>query len=290
MKKSNIKIMSAVLTLTLSGSSFCLTSCGNFEKEDAKVEGCTFLGNTTNIDKIFNKSNINYLISELKNYGVVCDYSEKLNSLEVSSIEGYDFSEMPDRFYTLFNDLLGYTSIDHLCCFSKELAVSLDFSKLDLGTVKHLGLFGNDDTLNYVNNTPLSVESLCVLLDKSSLSTNKLNLNIQGIESVTILSGNFNVVELGNVSFTGTKESELILSGVSITKNTSFNCNNVKISLNGIIEDTMPLTDLRNVEFEYHDHDTEKVVSYNPNSSDIDEIVGRIKSINSIRTLKRENM
>ena len=290
MKKSNIKLMSAILTMTLSGGSFCLTSCGNSEKETSKVESYTFLEDANNIDTILKKSNIKYLIAQLQNYGVSCIYSEELNSLEVTSIAGYNFSDLPERFYTLFNDLLDYTATSHLCCFSKELATNLDLNRLNLTGIKYLSLFGNDNTINYINDSILNMEKLCVLLDETSLTTNKLNLNIQGIENVTILSGNSNVVELGNINFLGAKESELILSGIVITNKTTFNCDNVKVSLTGTIDDSLSLMDLRNVAFDYHDNETDKNISYNPNRSDIDEIIRRINNYNGVKSLKKENM
>ena len=152
MKKTNIKLMSTILTIALSGGSACLTSCAPEEKENVKHENYSTLGGTSNIDKILNESNVNYLITELQNYGVICDYSENIGSLEVGSIAGYDFSNMPDRFYTLLNDLLEYTSVNHLCCFSKELSTNLDLNKIDLENIKRLGLFGNDNIINYINN------------------------------------------------------------------------------------------------------------------------------------------
>lgn len=290
MKKSNIKLMSAILTMTLSGGSFCLTSCGNSEKETSKVESYTFLEDANNIDTILKKSNIKYLIAQLQNYGVSCIYSEELNSLEVTSIAGYNFSDLPERFYTLLNDLLDYTATSHLCCFSKELATNLDLNRLNLTGIKYLSLFGNDNTINYINDSILNMEKLCVLLDETSLTTNKLNLNIQGIENVTILSGNSNIVELGNINFLGAKESELILSGIAVTNKTNFNCDNVKVSLTGTVDDSLSLMGLRNVAFDYHDNETDKNISYNPNRSDIDEIIRRINNYNGVKSLKKENM
>lgn len=290
MKKSNIKLMSAILTIALSGGGVCLTSCVNENKKETKVEDLFLSGSTDKIDEIFTRSNINYLIGELKNYGVSCEYSEKLNSIEVSSLEGYDFSELPENFYTLFNDLLNYSSVNHLCCFSKELSTSLDLRKLNLDGISHLGLFGNDDIINYINNSILNVNSLYILLDETSLATNKLNLNIKGEAKVTILSGNSNIVELGNINFTGVKESELILNGVSVTNKTSFDCNNVKVSLKGSIEEARTLAGLKNVVFEYCDNETGKKVRYIPNISDIDEIVRKINDAKGIKSLKKGNM
>lgn len=290
MKKSNIKLMSALLTLTLSGSSFCLTSCTNGEKGNTKIEDFSLLGNTEKIDEIFTKNNIRSMINELQTYGVSCEYTEKLNSLEVNSLEGYDFSELPDRFYTLFNDLLRYTSVDHLCCFSKDLAPNLDLSKLNLEGISRLGLFGKDDIINYVNSYVLNLNSLYILLDETSLATNRLNLNVQGITEVTVLSGNSNVIELGNVNFSGAKESELILSGFVVTNQTSFNCNDVTVNLTGSVEDATPLTGLKNIVFEYRDNETGKKISYIPNISDIDEIVRKINSIKGVKSLKKENI
>lgn len=290
MKKSNIKLMSAILTIALSGGGVCLTSCVNENKEETKVEGLFLSGTTEKIDEIFTRSSINYLIGELKNYGVSCEYSEKLNSIEVSSLEGYNFSELPENFYTLFNDLLSCASVNHLCCFSKELATNLDLSKLNLDGISHLGLFGNDKIINYINNSMLNVNSLYILLDETSLATNKLNLNVNGIAKVNILSGNSNIVELGNINFSGVKESELILNGVAVTNQTSFNCNNVEVSLTGSVDEATTLIGLKNVVFEYCDNETGKKVRYIPNITDIDEIVRKINDAKGIKSLKKENI
>ena len=290
MKKTNIKLMSTILTIALSGSGVCFTSCAPEEKENVKHENYSTLGGTSNIDKILNESNVKYLIIELQNYGVICDYSENIGSLEVSSIAGYDFSNMPDRFYTLLNDLLEYTSVNHLCCFSKELSTNLDLNKIDLENIKRLGLFGNDNIINYINNYQPAVDSLCILLDETSLLTNKLNLNIQGIEDVTILSGNSNIIELGDINFFGVKESKLTLSGIAVTNNTSFNCSNVKVILKGTIKDSISLASLKNVIFVYYDNETDKSISYNPNKNNLEAIVQKINVTNGIKGLKKGNM
>lgn len=288
--KTNIKLMSTILTIALSGGGVCLTSCAPEEKENVKHENYSTLGGISNIDKILNESNVKHLITELQNYGVICDYSENIGSLEVSSIAGYDFSNMPDRFYTLLNDLLEYTSVNHLCCFSKELSTNLDLNKIDLENIKRLGLFGNDNIINYINNYQPDVDSLCILLDETSLLTNKLNLNIQGIENVTILSGNSNIIELGDINFFGVKESKLTLSGIALTNNTSFNCSNVKVILKGMIKDSISLASLKNVMFVYYDNETDKSISYNPNKNNFEEIVQKINVTNGIKSLKKGNM
>ena len=54
MKKANIKLMSAILTIALSGSGACLTSRAPEETENVKLENYSTLGGTSNIDKILN--------------------------------------------------------------------------------------------------------------------------------------------------------------------------------------------------------------------------------------------
>ena len=120
--------------------------------------------------------------------------------------------------------------------------------------------------------------------------TNKLNLNIQGIEDVTILSGNSNIIELGDINFFGVKESKLTLSGIALTNNTSFNCSNVKVILKGTIKDSISLASLKNVMFVYYDNETDKSIRYNPNKNNFEEIVQKINVTNGIKSLKKGNM
>ena len=174
--------------------------------------------------------------------------------------------------------------------FSKELSTNLDLNKINLENIKRLGLFGNDNIINYINNYQPDVDSLCILLDETSLLTNKLNLNIQGIEDVTILSGNSNIIELGDINFFGVKESKLTLSGIAVTNNTSFNCSNVKVILKGTIKDSISLASLKNVMFVYYDNETDKSISYNPNKNSLEEIVQKINVTNGIKGLKKGNM
>ena len=52
--KTNIKLMSTILTIALSGGGVCLTSCAPEEKENVKHENYSTLGGISNIDKILN--------------------------------------------------------------------------------------------------------------------------------------------------------------------------------------------------------------------------------------------
>lgn len=293
MKKNNVKLMSALLTISLSGSGVTLSSCGYTEPKNESLTAVSTLGSTTKLDEIseaVNESNIKYLISELKKYGILCEYNKEISDIEVQSIDGYDYNNLPDRIYSLLNDLISLTAIDHLCCYSPNISSSLDLSKLDLSNIKHLGLFVNDEILNYINSTTLNFDSLCMLADSTSLSDNILNLNVKNIRKVTVLSGKSNLLELGNINFSGTDKSELVLSGVTITDKTIFNCNNVILTLNGVSKDPSAINNLSNTVFVYSDINTGSRVKYNPSKSNIDEIINRINQINGIRNLKKENM
>lgn len=293
MKKNNVKLMSALLTISLSGSGVALSSCGYTEPKNESLTAVSTLGSTTKLDEIseaVNESNIKYLISELKKYGILCEYNKEISDIEVQSIDGYDYNNLPDRIYSLLNDLISLTAIDHLCCYSSNISSSLNLSKLDLSNIKHLGLFVNDEILNYINSTTLNFDSLCMLADSTSLSDNILNLNVKNIRKVTVLSGKSNLLELGNINFSGTDKSELVLSGVTITDKTIFNCNNVILTLNGVSKDPSAINNLSNTVFVYSDINTGSRVKYNPSKSNIDEIINRINQINGIRNLKKENM
>ena len=293
MKKNNVKLMSALLTISLSGSGVALSSCGYNEPKNESLTAVSTLGSTTKLDEIseaMNENNIKYLISELKKYGILCEYNKEISDIEVQSIDGYDYNNLPDRIYNLLNDLISLTAIDHLCCYSSNISSSLDLSKLDLSNIKHLGVFVNDEILNYINSTTLNFDSLCMLVDSTSLSDNILNLNVKNIRKVTVLSGKSNLLELGNINFSGTDKSELVLSGVTITDKTIFNCDNVILTLNGVSKDPSAINNLSNTAFVYSDINTGSHVKYNPSKSNIDEIINRINQINGIRNLKKENM